>query len=386
MELSNAEIQRYARHLLLPEVGMPGQLKLRRSSVLCVGAGGLGSPVAMYLTAAGVGRLGIVDHDVVELSNLQRQVLHGTADVGRPKTESARAAVQHLNPHVEVVTHATRLTAANALEIFAGYDVVVDGTDNFPTRYLVNDACVLLGKPNVYGSVFRWEGQASLFAPHLGGPCYRCLFPEPPPPGTAPSCAEAGVLGVLPGIIGCIQATEALKLVLGQGRSLLGRLLLVDALDMRFKELRLRRDPACPACGEHPSLTRLTDLEPVCAPSTGDRPPGLCPDEVSVQDMQRALDLPELGITVIDVREPSEWAIASVAGTRRISLSRLAERLVELDPDRPYYLHCQAGVRSLRAVELLRARGFRDVRSVHGGLQAWMAEGHRVWSDANMRD
>jgi adenylyltransferase/sulfurtransferase len=386
MELSDTEIQRYARHLLLPEVGAAGQQRLRAARVLCVGAGGLGSPAAMYLAAAGVGRLGIVDHDVVELSNLQRQVLHGTADVGRPKTESARAAVQRLNPHVEVVTHATRLTAANAREIFAGYDVVVDGTDNFPTRYLVNDACVLLGKPNVYGSVFRWEGQASLFAPHLGGPCYRCLFPEPPPPGTAPSCAEAGVLGVLPGIIGCIQATEALKLVLGQGQSLLGRLLLLDALDMRFKELRLRQDPACPACGEHPSLTRLTDLEPVCPPSTEDRLPGLAPDEVSVQDMQRALDLPELGITVIDVREPPEWAIASVAGTRRISLSRLAERLAELDPNRPYYLHCQAGVRSLRAVELLRARGFRDVRSVHGGLQAWMAEGHRVRRDVNMRD
>ena len=386
MELSNVEIQRYARHLLLPEVGAAGQQRLRAARVLCVGVGGLGSPVAMYLAAAGVGRLGIVDHDVVELSNLQRQVLHGTADVGRPKTDSARAAVQHLNPHVEVVTYATRLTAANARDIFAGYDVVVDGTDNFPTRYLVNDACVLLGKPNVYGSVFRWEGQASLFAPHLGGPCYRCLFPEPPPPGTAPSCAEAGVLGVLPGIIGCIQATEALKLVLGQGQSLLGRLLLVDALNMRFKELRLRRDPACPVCGEHPSITRLTDLEPVCAPSTEDRLPGLGPDEVSVQDMQQALDLPELGITVIDVREPPEWAIASVAGTRRISLSRLAERLVELDPDRPYYLHCQAGVRSLRAVEVLRARGFRDVRSVHGGLQVWMAEGHRVRRDVNMRD
>jgi len=378
MELSNAEIQRYARHLLLPEVGVAGQQRLRAAGVLCVGAGGLGSPAAMYLAAAGVGRLGVVDHDVVELSNLQRQVMHGTAEVGRPKTESARAALQNLNPEVEVVTHHTRLTAANAMEIIAGYDVVVDGTDNFPTRYLVNDACVLLGKPNVYGSIFRWEGQASLFAPHLGGPCYRCLFPEPPPAGTAPSCAEAGVLGVLPGIIGCVQATEALKLVLGQGRSLLGRLLLVDALEMRFKELRLRRDPACPVCGERPSITRLTDLEAVCAPRTTDHPDDLGPDEVSVQDMKRALDHPELGITVIDVREPAEWAMASVAGTQRIPLSALVERLGELDPNRSYYLHCQAGVRSLRAVELLRGRGVGSVKSVRGGLQAWAAEVGRV--------
>jgi adenylyltransferase/sulfurtransferase len=380
MELSNAEIQRYARHLLLPEVGLPGQLKLRTSSVLCVGAGGLGSPVAMYLAAAGVGRLGIVDDDVVELSNLQRQLLHGTNDTGRPKTESARATLERLNPHVEVVLHPTRLSASNAMEITASYDVVVDGTDNFSTRYLVNDACVLLRKPNVYGSIFRWEGQASLFAPHLGAPCYRCLFPEPPPPGAAPSCAEAGVLGVLPGIIGCLQATEALKLLLGQGRPLLGRLVLVDALELTFKELRLRRDPACPVCGDHPSITHLTDLEPVCdRPASEDhQPAGLEQAEVSVEAMRQALEQPGLGITVIDVREPDERILASVPGTQHIPLSVLADRLDELHPERTYYLHCQAGVRSLRAAALLRTRGFRAVHSVQGGLMAWATAGGRV--------
>lgn len=373
MELSDAEIQRYSRHLLLPEVGLEGQRRLRAARVLCVGAGGLGSPVALYLAAAGIGRLGIVDHDVVELSNLQRQVLHTTPAVGSAKTESARTVLRHLNPQVEVVPHRLRLDAGNAMTLLADYDVVVDGTDNLATRYLVNDACVLLGKPNVYGAVFRWEGQASLFAPQLGGPCYRCLFPQPPPPDTAPSCAEAGVLGVLPGIIGCVQATEALKLVLGQGRSLLGRLLLVDALEMRFRELRLRRDPACPVCGEHPSITELADIAPACATASAGAGPDdeLDPDEVTVQEMKRALEHPELGITVIDVREPPEWAVAAVEGTRRLPLSELAERFAELDPDRPYYLHCQAGVRSLRAVAFLRAHGFRDVRSVRGGMNAW---------------
>ena len=261
MELNSDEIRRYSRHLSLPEVGLEGQKKICSASVLCIGAGGLGSPIAMYLAAAGIGKLGIVDFDSVDLSNLQRQILHGTADVGRPKTQSAAETLHRLNPHVEVVLHDTRLTSENALDIIRPYDIVVDGTDNFPTRYLTNDACVLLRKPNVYGSIFRFEGQASVFAPHLGGPCYRCLYPEPPPPGAVPSCAEGGVLGVLPGIIGLIQATEILKLILGKGTSLLNRLLLFNALDMQFRELKLRRDPQCPLCGEHPTITQLIDYQ-----------------------------------------------------------------------------------------------------------------------------
>jgi len=370
MDLSNAERRRYARHLILPEVGPAGQQKLRAARVLCLGAGGLGSPVALYLAAAGVGRLGLVDFDVVDVSNLQRQILHGTPDVGRPKVESARDALTRLNPDVEVVPHPVRLSAANALDLIRDYDVVVDGTDNFTTRYLANDACVLLQKPNVYGAIFRWEGQASFFAPHLGAPCYRCLYPEPPPPGAAPSCAEAGVLGVLPGLIGCIQATEAIKFILGRGVSLRGRLVLVDALEMRFKELRLRRDPGCPVCGEHPTIRELREIAPVCDTAAAPAPEG---DEVSVADMRRALAEPALGITVVDVREPAEWAIAQVEGTLKLPLSALPARVHELDPARPYYLHCKSGVRSLRAVAWLKARGFRAVKSVRGGLEAWAA-------------
>ncbi len=261
VDLSNEEIRRYSRHLILPEVGLAGQRKIRNTSVLCIGAGGLGSPIAMYLAAAGIGKLGLVDFDTVDYSNLQRQILHADADVGRLKIESARDALQSLNPNVELVLHKSRITSDNALDLVRPYDIVVDGTDNFPTRYLTNDACVLLGKPNVYGSIFRFEGQASVFAPHLGGPCYRCLFPEPPPPGMVPSCAEGGVLGVLPGIIGVIQATEILKLALGRGTSLIGRLVLYDALEMKFRELKLRRDPQCPVCGEHPTITKLIDYE-----------------------------------------------------------------------------------------------------------------------------
>jgi adenylyltransferase/sulfurtransferase len=359
------DLGRYARQVLLPEVGSAGQRKLREGRVLCVGAGGLGSPVALYLAAAGVGRLGIVDFDAVDLSNLQRQVLHGTPDIGRPKTQSAVDALQRLNPDVEVVPHETRLTSENAKGILAGYDVVVDGTDNFPTRYLVNDACVMLGKPNVYGSIFRWEGQASLFAPHWDGPCYRCLFPEPPPAGTVPSCAEAGVLGVLPGVIGCLQATEVLKLLLGQGRSLLGRLVVFDALSLQFRELRLRRDHGCPVCGDHPTITELRTETLVCDPR--DR----SPDEVAVADLQRALEQPELGITVVDVREAEEWRSGHLAGARHLPLSAIAERAAELDPRGVYYVHCQVGVRSLRAVAWLKAHGFGEVKSVQGGLTAW---------------
>ncbi len=374
MELSHQEIRRYARHLSLPEVGLAGQKKLRAASVLCVGAGGLGSPVALYLAAAGVGRLGIVDFDAIELSNLQRQILHATADVGQSKTTSAAASLRRLNPEVEVCRHETRLTRANALEIFRPYDLVVDGSDNFPTRYLTNDACVLLKKTNVYGSISRFEGQASVFAPHLGGPCYRCLFPEPPLPGTVPNCAEGGVLGVLPGVIGLLQATEALKLILGLGTSLLGRLLLYNALDLQFRELKLRRDPLCPICGEAPTLRELPDYEAFCGANPQTQPPMPNSDEVTVQDMKRALDQPSLDIQVIDVREADEHAAARVAGTVLLPSSELDTRCGELDPSRAYYLHCQAGARSLKAVALLQQRGFKQVKSVCGGIQAWAAE------------
>jgi adenylyltransferase/sulfurtransferase len=374
MELSNDELRRYARHLMLPEVGLEGQKRIRSTSVLCIGAGGLGSPIATYLAAAGIGKLGIVDFDVVDFSNLQRQILHGTEDVGRPKTESAKDAIQRINPNVHLELYPKRLTSENALEIIRPFDIVVDGTDNFPTRYLTNDACVLLKKPNVYGSISRFEGQASVFAPHLGGPCYRCLYPEPPPPGMVPSCAEGGVLGVLPGIVGVIQATEILKLALGKGTSLLGRLLLVDALEMKFHELKLRRDPQCPICGEKPSITELVDYEGFCglAPESG--VPALHPDEVSVQEMKRALENPELGIKVLDVREPYEYEIAHVNGTALVPLSELAQRVGELYPEQPYYIHCKMGGRSMQALQFLREQGFKHLKNVHGGILAWSEE------------
>ncbi len=374
MELNSDELRRYARHLSLPEVGLEGQKKISSASVLCLGAGGLGSPIAMYLAAAGIGKLGIVDFDSVELSNLQRQILHGTPDVGRPKTQSAREAIHHLNPGVEVVLHDTRLTRENALKIIRPYDLVADGTDNFPTRYLTNDACVLLRKPNVYGSIFRFEGQASLFAPHLGGPCYRCLYPEPPPPGTVPSCAEGGVLGVLPGIIGLIQTSEILKLILGQGTSLLNRLLLFNALDMRFRELKLRRDPLCPLCGTRPTITQLMEHQAFCGstPQASNTP--MHPDEVTVHDLKQALDNPQLGIQVLDVREPDESQIARINGARLVPLSTLPQRFKELDPNHTYYIHCKAGGRSLKALQLLRGKGFKSLKSVKGGITAWSDE------------
>jgi adenylyltransferase/sulfurtransferase len=374
MELNHDEIRRYARHLILPEIGLAGQKKIGSTRVLCVGAGGLGSPVMMYLAAAGIGRLGIVDFDTVDASNLQRQIVHHTEDVGRPKTQSAQETIQRLNPHVEVEPHHTRLTSQNALAIIQPYDIVVDGTDNFPTRYLTNDACVLLQKPNVYGSIFRFEGQASVFAPHLGGPCYRCLYPEPPPPGVVPSCAEGGVLGVLPGIIGAIQATEILKLALGIGSSLLNRLLLFDALEMKFRELKLRRDPACPLCGERPAITALVDYAAFCGLPPVDSAPALHPDEVTVQEMKRALDSPQLGIKVLDVREPAEYQAAHVTGVPLFPLSTLPQRFTELDPNQPYYIHCHAGVRSLQALRFLRQHGFQHLKSVRGGLAAWSDE------------
>jgi len=373
-ELTNEEIRRYSRHLILPEVGLAGQRKIRNTSVLCIGAGGLGSPIAMYLAAAGIGRLGIVDFDTVDYSNLQRQILHSDADVGTPKADSAKAAIQALNPNVQVDLHKTRITSDNALDLIRPYDIVVDGTDNFPTRYLTNDACVLLKKPNVYGSIFRFEGQASVFAPNLGGPCYRCLYPEPPPPGMVPSCAEGGVLGVLPGIIGCIQATEILKLALGKGSSLIGRLLLFNALDMKFRELKLRKDPKCPVCGPNPTVTQLIDYEMFCGIQPEPANPSANPDEVSLQEMKKALDTPSLGIRVIDVREPDEQQIARIAGVPLVPLSTLPQRFTDLDPNVQYYIHCKSGVRSLKALRFLREQGFKYVKSVKGGINGWSDE------------
>jgi len=373
MELNNDEIRRYSRHLILPEVGLAGQKKIKAASVLCIGAGGLGSPIAMYLAAAGIGKIGIVDFDTVDLSNLQRQILHTDADVGRSKAESAKETIRGINPHCEVVIHNTRISSENALDLIRPYDIVVDGTDNFPTRYLTNDACVLLKKPNVYGSIFRFEGQASVFAPHLGGPCYRCLYPEPPPPGMVPSCAEGGVLGVLPGIIGCIQATEILKLAIGKGTSLVGRLQLFNALDMKFRELKLRRDPACPVCGDHPTIKELIDYEVFCGiePTPVDQGD---PDEVTVQEMKKALDDPKLGIKLIDVRETFEYEIAKVEGVPLLPMSELQSRFTELDPNTQYYLLCKVGARSHSAMEFLREQGFKYVKNVKGGINAWSTE------------
>jgi len=373
MQLNNDEIRRYSRHLILPEVGLAGQKKIKATSVLCIGAGGLGSPIAMYLAAAGIGKIGIVDFDTVDYSNLQRQILHTDADVGKSKAESAKETIRGINPNVEVVIHNTRISSENALDLIRPYDIVVDGTDNFPTRYLTNDACVLLKKPNVYGSIFRFEGQASVFAPHLGGPCYRCLYPEPPPPGMVPSCAEGGVLGVLPGIIGCIQTNEILKLALGKGNPLIGRLLLFNALDMKFRELKLRRDPACPVCGDHPTIKELIDYEVFCGIQPEPENNGN-PDEVTVQEMKKALDNPSLGIKVIDVREPDEYEISHIDGVPQIPLSQIESRFTELDPNTQYYIHCKSGVRSMKALQFLRGQGFKYLKNVKGGILAWSEE------------
>ena len=374
MELSNEEISRYSRHLILPEVGMAGQKKLKATSVLCIGTGGLGSPISMYLAAAGIGKIGIVDFDVVDYSNLQRQIIHGTDDVDRPKVQSGKETLNSINPEVEVIVHETMLNSENAIEIIEPYDIVVDGTDNFPTRYLTNDACVLLKKPNVYGSIFRFEGQASVFAPELGGPCYRCLYPEPPPPGMVPSCAEGGVLGVLPGIIGCIQATEIIKLALGKGDLLINRLMLYSALDMKFRELKLRPDPKCPICGENPTITELIDYQEFCG--IGVEPEGAeaHPDEVSVQDMKSAMEESSSGVAFLDVREYDEVEIARIDGVPLIPLGELPQRFTELDPNQTIYIHCKMGGRSLKAVELLKNQGFKYCKSVAGGINAWSDE------------
>lgn len=367
--LDNSELLRYSRHLLLPEVGVEGQRKLKAARVLLIGAGGLGSPLALYLAAAGVGTLGLVDFDVVDLTNLQRQVLHGTSDVGRPKLESARDRIHDINPHVHVEPYETRLTSANALEIFRDYDLVVDGTDNFPTRYLVNDACVLTGKRNVYGSIFRFEGQLSVFG-DAEGPCYRCLYREPPPPGLVPSCAEGGVLGVLPGLVGTIQATETLKLILGVGDPLVGRLLLVDTLGPTFRAVRLRRDPACPACGTR-ELRELIDYESFCGIGRGgdahadDEIPTVTPTEL--RERLQGANPPLL----LDVREPHEWEIARIAGARLVPLTTLAESIPTLDRDAEIVVHCKGGTRSAKAVRQLREAGFSRVWNLEGGILRW---------------
>lgn len=367
--LSREEVLRYSRHLILPDVMIEGQRRLKTGRVLLVGAGGLGSPAALYLAAAGVGTVGLVDFDVVDVTNLQRQILHGTAWVGKSKLESARARLGDLNPHVKIVLHEERLTSENALRIFEGYDVVVDGTDNFATRYLTNDACFLLSKPNVYGSIFRFEGQASVFWPERG-PCYRCLYPSPPPPGLVPSCAEGGVLGVLPGVVGCIQATEALKILLGKGRSLVGRLLMYDALEMKFGEVRLRRDPACPLCGENRTIHELVDYEALCGSSSGTEEEVLIEGDITALDLKTRLDRRE-PLVLIDVREPHEAAICRIEGARLIPLSTLPEHLHELDQTKTHILHCKSGARSARAVELLIEAGFTRVHNLRGGILAW---------------
>ncbi len=374
-ELSNEEVKRYSRHLIMPEMGMAGQRRLKASSVLCIGAGGLGSPAAMYLAAAGIGKLGIVDFDIVDYSNLQRQVIHGTPDVGRSKLDSARDRLTALNPHVDVETHEEALSSENALRLFEGYDIVLDGTDNFPTRYLVNDACVLTGTPNAYGSIFRFEGQASVFAT-TGGPCYRCLYPEPPPPGLVPSCAEGGVLGVLPGIIGVIQATEAVKVLLGIGDPLIGRFLIYDALRMRFRELNLRRDPECPVCSDNRTVTELIDYEQFC----GIRPQADAPAteadvadwEITCVELKQRLDAGD-DVLVLDVREPNEFQINRIEGSTLIPLGEVPRRYQELgDKTRAIVCQCKMGGRSAKAMEFLQSVGFTNVKNLKGGILEWV--------------
>jgi adenylyltransferase/sulfurtransferase len=366
--LSNEEILRYSRHLIMPEVGMEGQLKLKQARVLCIGAGGLGSPLALYLGAAGVGTLGIVDFDVVDYTNLQRQIIHSTADVGRKKLDSAADKLKAINPFVNVRKIETRLSSENALELFRDFDIIADGTDNFPTRYLVNDASVITGKPNVYGSIFRFEGQASVFATREG-PCYRCLYPEPPPPGLVPSCAEGGVLGILPGLVGVIQATEVVKLILGKGDPLIGRLLLVDALAMKFRELKLRKNPECPVCGKNPTITKLVDYEEFCGIRGEEQAVETSAADIQVEELKRRLDKGD-DIFVLDVREPHEYQICNIGG-HLIPLGDLPKRVSELDSSREIVAHCRSGARSAKAVEFLRQAGFKKVHNLAGGILAW---------------
>ncbi|MEP6955950.1 MAG: molybdopterin-synthase adenylyltransferase MoeB [Chthoniobacterales bacterium] len=367
---NNEERARYSRHLIMPEVTLAGQRRLKAARVLCIGAGGLGSSSALYLAAAGVGTLGLVDADRVELSNLQRQILHGTTDVGRAKLDSARDRIQSANPHVQVESHETRFTGENAREIVEHYDLVIDGSDNFPTRYLSSDVCVLTQKPNIYGSVFRFDGQTTVFAPHLGGPCYRCLFPEPPPAGTVPNCAEAGVLGVLPGIVGMLQALEALKLILGLGDSLLGRLLHFDALKMKFREFKLRRDPECPICGENPTIRELIDYELFCGATPPSDQSVASIAELSVEDLQRKRAAGE-SFLLLDVREPHEFEIARIEDGVLIPVRELQSRLHELPRDGEIVVYCHSGVRSAAAVQILVTAGFAQASNLTGGIDAW---------------
>src|SRR5262249_48156016 len=367
--LNKEEILRYSRHLIMPEVGMEGQQKLKAAKGLCIGTGGLGSPLALYLAAAGVGTIGLVDFDVVDFTNLQRQIIHTTADVGRPKLDSAIEKLEAINPFINIRRFDTLLNSSNALEIFRDFDIIVDGTDNFPTRYLVNDACVLSGKPNVYGSIFRFEGQASVFGTKEG-PCYRCLYPEPPPPGLVPSCAEGGVLGILPGLVGVIQATEAIKLILGKGEPLIGRLLLVDALGMKFRELKLRKNPECPVCGTHPTVTELIDYQQFCG-IRGEETPvaNTGVPEISVEELKKRLDAKE-DLFILDVREPHEYQICNLNGYL-VPLNDLPKRVHELDPSKDMVVHCRSGGRSARAVEFLQKAGYTKARNLAGGILAW---------------
>jgi molybdopterin/thiamine biosynthesis adenylyltransferase/rhodanese-related sulfurtransferase len=372
VKLSKEEIQRYSRHLIMPEVGMEGQLKLKRARVLTIGTGGLGAPLGLYLAAAGVGHLGLVDFDVVDTSNLQRQVTFTTQDVGKPKSAAAKARLSALNPEIEITAYETRLTSENALELFRDYDIIVDGTDNFPTRFLVNDACVILGKPNVYGSIFRFEGQATVFG-YPGGPCYRCLYPEPPPPGLVPSCAEGGVLGVLPGIVGSIQAMETIKLILGTGDPLVGRLLLFDALAMRFRELKLKRNPECPVCGDHRTITKLIDYEEFCG-IRGEEAPAMTDgiSEITARELKMRQDRGDK-LFILDVREPHEYQICNLNG-KLIPLGELPKRVNELDSSVEMVVHCRSGKRSADAIHFLQTAGFKKLWNLKGGVLAWADE------------
>jgi len=378
IKFSHEEVKRYSRHLIMPEVGIQGQRRMKAASVLLIGTGGLGSPLGLYLASAGVGRIGLVDFDVVDFTNLQRQILYTTQDVGKPKLQAAKEKLAAINPYITLETHETRLSSENALEILKNYDVIVDGTDNFPTRYLVNDACVLLGKPNVYGSIFRFEGQASVFDASKG-PCYRCLYPEPPPPGLVPSCAEGGVLGILPGIIGTIQATETIKLIIGNGEPLIGRLLLFNALKMRFRELKLRKSPACPACGSNRTITKLIDYEEFCGLTRGQEAPSTSSGQAAPTHDEWEITAEELagllkkngGIKLIDVREPHEYEICHIEGAKLIPTSQFVQRVGELDSADEMVFYCHKGIRSRNAVELLKSAGFRKVRTLIGGVDAW---------------
>lgn len=372
-QLTNDEIQRYSRHLIMPEVGLEGQQKLKGAGILLIGAGGLGSPSAMYLAAVGIGRLGLVDFDQVDLTNLQRQIIHRTEDVGRLKVESAKARIHEINPKVEVQAFNTKLSRENILDLIRDYDIVIDGTDNFPTRYLVNDACVFQKKPNIYGSIFRFDGQATVFVP-FEGPCYRCLYPEPPPPGMVPSCAEGGVLGVLPGVIGVIQATEAVKLVIGKGDPLIGRLMLYDALKMKFREVRLNRDPECPVCGEHPTITELIDYDEFCGLTRGGPAEVLGREhELGPEEVARLLKAGK-GVVLLDVREAHEYDIVHIDGSKLIPLSELHTRTNELDTAEAIIAHCHHGQRSLQAIKILESFGFKKVKHMRGGIDAWASE------------